>query len=256
MGENIVLRFWPLKGKCRLIGYPDAAYQNNEDKSSQRGQAIFIAEPRRKMPDGNTLVSPKGSLVDFETGKIKKQVLSTTVAELYAFMKCYGTCQFLRGLWMDLTGSVAEIHMRTDANNLVTTAGTTHLPDQKETIHMIQMLRHESLSGGIDDLAHVVSHDCLADCLTKTSAKPDFLIKAVNTGFLPNVDKHPPFRELMEGRHKAYFTALDEWRDMSLCEWICMYLSNVGKIEDFIGLPVQREILQLLTSVDWYSYND
>ena len=83
---------------------------------------------------------------------------------------------------MDLTGTAAEIHMRTDANNLVTTAQTTHLPEQKETIHMIQMLRHESLSGGIDDLAHVVSQDCLADCLTKMSAKADYLIKAVDSG--------------------------------------------------------------------------
>ena len=42
--------------------------------------------------------------------------------------------------------------MRTDANNLVTTAGTTHLPEQKETIHMIQMLRREAVSGSIEDL--------------------------------------------------------------------------------------------------------
>ena len=33
-GEIVDLRFWPLKGNLRIIGYPDAAYQNNEDKSS------------------------------------------------------------------------------------------------------------------------------------------------------------------------------------------------------------------------------
>ena len=82
---------------------------------------------------------------------------------------------------MDLTGETALCHMRTDAYNLVTTASTTHLPEQKETIHMINMLRHEALSGRIDDLAHVVSGDCLSDCLTKTSAKADALIKAVNS---------------------------------------------------------------------------
>ena len=74
---------------------------------------------------------------------------------------------------MDLSGSATEIHMRTDANNLVTTASTTHLPEQRETIHMINQLRHESCSGSVDDLAHVVSSDCLSDCLTKASAKPD-----------------------------------------------------------------------------------
>ena len=72
---------------------------------------------------------------------------------------------------MDMSGSAVELLMRTDANNLVTTASTTHLPEQKETIHMINQLRHESRSGAIDDLAHVVSEDCLSDCLAKHSAK-------------------------------------------------------------------------------------
>ena len=105
--------------------------------------------------------------------------------------------------------------MRTDANNLVTTASTTHLPEQIETIHMINQLRAEAFSGAIDDLAHVVSADCLADCLTKTSARADALIKAVNTGVLPNLDRHPPFRQLMQLRHKAYGTTeyeQDMWR--------------------------------------------
>ena len=77
------------------------------------------------------------------------------MAELYAIMKCFGTCQFLRGLWMDITGERIPIHLRTDANNLAATAGGTHLPEQQETIHMIQMLRKGASSGVIDDLGHV-----------------------------------------------------------------------------------------------------
>ena len=34
----------------------------------------------------------------------------------------------LRGLWKDISGLDAEIHIRTDANNLVSTASTTHSP--------------------------------------------------------------------------------------------------------------------------------
>ena len=52
---------------------------------------------------------------------------------------------------MDISGEDVELHMRTDANNLVTTASTTHLPEQKETIHMIQMLRKEACSGSTSD---------------------------------------------------------------------------------------------------------
>ena len=152
---------------------------------------------------------------------------------------------FLRGLWMDLTGSEAEIHMRTDANNLVTTATTTHLPEQKETIHMINQLRTEACSGSIDDLAHVVSLDCLADPLTKSSAKPEFLIKAIDTGKLPNVDKHPPFRELMASRHKAYGTC-------ALAQWICLNLPHAGDVMTFMAEPIYKSIQYVLHTSDWF----
>ena len=44
-----------------------------------------------------------GSLIDNEALKIKKIVLSTTEAEAYSFMKCFGACQFLHGFWMDIS---------------------------------------------------------------------------------------------------------------------------------------------------------
>eukprot|EP00975_Prorocentrum_lima_P049442 10342059-Prorocentrum_lima.AAC.1 len=56
---------------------------------------------------------------------------------------------------------------------------------------MIKKLRHEACSGSLHDVAHVVSQDCLSDCLTKQP---------------PNADKHPPSRELMQHRHRAYHT--------------------------------------------------
>jgi len=235
--ERIVLRFWPLQGNPRIIGFPDAAFRNNPDKSTQRGQVIFLAEPRQK-----NRIDGRGSLVDYESQKIKTITQSTTVAELNALIKCYGTCQFLRGIWMDMTGKVAEIHIRTDANNLVTTAQTTHLPEQKETIHMIRMLRVEACSGGMEDLAHVQSIDCMADCLTKHSAKPDYLIKAVNTGVLPNVDKHQPFREMMKDKHKAYL----------LADWIVHNIPNSSNVHSFLGIEVYGQIQQCLALVDWY----
>jgi hypothetical protein len=117
-------------------------------------------------------------------------------------MKAYGTAQLVRGLWKDMSSQTAEIHIRTDANNLVTTASTTHVPEQQETIHMIQMLRKEACSGSIADLAHVNSEDCLADCLTKASANPTNLINAIMTGTLKNIDCHKPFREAVQ--HKAF----------------------------------------------------
>ena len=129
-----------------------------------------------------------GSLIDYESQKIKKTVLSTSVAELYSFLKCFGSCQFLQGLRMDKSGEIANIHMRTDAKNLVTTARTIHLLEHKETIHMNSMLRKEASSGSIHDFAHIPTQNCLADCLLKASAKADNLITAVKTGKLLDVD--------------------------------------------------------------------
>ena len=77
----------------------------------------------------NTRYIP-GSVVDYESHKITATTQSTTVAELNALMKCFGTCLFIRALWADVTGEIVPIHIRTDANNLVTTAQTTHLPEQ------------------------------------------------------------------------------------------------------------------------------
>ena len=207
----------------RIIGYPDASYRNNADKTSQRGQCIFLAAPRKEKT-----VHSYGSLVDFESSKIRRTTLSTTVAELYSFMKCYGTCQFLRGLWMDISGESSQIHMRTDANNLVTTAGTTHLPEQKETIHMIQMLRKELCSGAMHDLAHVKTEYCLSDCLTKHSAKPDNLIEAVETGVLPFVDAHPLYRTLI--KHKAFLT-----------EWLSQAITYKPNFHSFMGWECSEE---------------
>ena len=95
---------------------------------------------------------------------------------------------------MDMTAQPLEVHLRTDANNLVTTAASTRLPEQKETIHMIQTLRQEACSGQMHDLAHVLTQYCLADPLTKKSVSPTLLISTVQTGILREVDTHPPLQ--------------------------------------------------------------
>ena len=81
--QPVKLQFWPLTGPWKIIGSHDATYKYNEDGSSQRGMAVFLAESRvRSTRDGMSY----GSLIDYESQKIKKTVLSTTVAELCSFM--------------------------------------------------------------------------------------------------------------------------------------------------------------------------
>ena len=66
---------------------------------------------------------------------------------------------------MDMTAQPIEVHLCTDGNNLVTTAASTRLPEQKETIYVIQMLRQDACSGEMHGLAHVLTQYCLADPL-------------------------------------------------------------------------------------------
>ena len=106
---------------------------------------------------------------------------------------------------------------------------------------MIQMLRKESSSGNIDDLAHVRTDHCLADCLTKNSAKPEALMKSVATGILKTIDEHPPFRTLF--KHKAY-----------LASWVARNIKEASLVQTFLAMPIYREVQQVLYS-RCYSYN-
>ena len=103
----VQLTFWQYKGNLRLIGIPDAAYKNNEGKYSKRGLCIFLAEPRQGKE-----TSTRGYLIDFESKQVRATTMRTAVAELYSFMKGFGTCQFLRGQWIDISGQCSEVHMR------------------------------------------------------------------------------------------------------------------------------------------------
>ena len=91
--QPVKLQFWPLTGPLRIIGFPDASFRNYEDGSSQRGIAVFLSESReRSTKDGMSYES----LIDFQSQKIARTVLATAVAELYSFMKCFGSCQFFQ----------------------------------------------------------------------------------------------------------------------------------------------------------------
>ena len=67
------------------------------------------------------------------------------------------------------------------------------------------------------------------DALTKISAKPDALLKAVETGQLAEVDTHPPFRTLL--KHRAYLTA-----------WLVKNIPDVRQCVYFLGEYVHHDI--------------
>ena len=76
--------------------------------------------------------------------------------------------------------------------------------------------------------------------LTKTSAKPDVLIKTVKEGTLPNADKHPPFREMMKPHHKAY-----------LCQWIILNIPRGQNSLHTSTLLKKTKVFQELWAKRW-----
>ena len=123
-----------------ILGQLLCLMQNNSDKSSQGAMVIFMAEPRKEKSK-NT----RGCLVFFESATIKWTTLSATAAELYALLKCYETCQMLRGLIKDITG----LEVRFAGGLMPTILWLLPLL----FVHMITKLCKEACSGSIADLS-------------------------------------------------------------------------------------------------------
>ena len=102
---------------------------------------MFFEFRERSSKDGMS----HGSLVDYESQKDGENRTLHNRGRIVFLHGGFGSCQFLRGLWMDMSSEVTEIHMRIDAKNLRTTAGTFHLSEPTVTIYMISMLRQGSL---------------------------------------------------------------------------------------------------------------
>ena len=79
------------------------------------------------------------------------------------------------------------------------------------------------------DLGHVVTQWQLADCLTKSSIKPDTIIQSAETGILPYVDASPEFRRLLQ--HKAY-----------LVHWCAHNLKTCPTMLSFLGEDVSEYV--------------
>ena len=111
---------------------------------------------------------------------------------------------------------------------------------------MINQLRHEVQTGNIDDLAHVVSEDQMSDALTKMAEHKVIaaLHRTVTTGKIPNTDRHPKFRDLMQNRHKAYHVQ----NIIDCVEWLIAHIQDPLCIQTFLCADITPHIEQLKQS--------
>ena len=168
----------------RLMAMPGAEFGNKSDKSSQCAMVIFMSEPRKEKTRNS-----RGSLPFFESTKIKRTTLSTTLAELDALMKCYGACQMLRSLVKDVTGHSCKIHYT--------------CPWKKRPYTWYRCWGRKCVQDRLQIFHIFVHNGVLQTASLRSQQKPQALIDAVRQGILKEVDAHPPFRSLFE--HRAYF---------------------------------------------------
>lgn len=109
----VKMRRWSHTAIVEILGIPVVPFNNT------------VAEERIA-----GFTACRGISVDYESTQTKNTTPSTAAADVDVLMKCVGECRCVGGLCMDLTGLVSPIVMNTIANNRVTTAGTTRLPEQ------------------------------------------------------------------------------------------------------------------------------
>ena len=171
------------------MGYLDASYRNNDDKSSQRAHVICLAEDRNPKLKGlkQSAAATSSRKSEFSESSIKeisslKRKLGRLRFSQDYFYHYVHHCRrtrrthalFFKGLWADLSNTYKNRCQQFGDNSWCDSSASRML-----------LLRKESNSGSLDDLAHASSKYCLADALTKHSAQPEELIWSLETGNLP-----------------------------------------------------------------------
>ena len=125
------------KGTWMLRGFQDRQKNDQQTDSPAALRGGFRFAIQAAANKGWNIIHvdypPYIGALNYESRKITATTMPTSVAKLHGLRRCFGT-SFRRGLWSDMSGKLADAHIRTDANNLVTSASNLN-------VHLIQMLR-------------------------------------------------------------------------------------------------------------------
>ena len=126
-------------------------------------------------------------------------MLATIVAELHSFMQCFGSCPFFRGSWIGTSDEVANIHMKTDAENLVITARTFLTCLNKKHPQDLNVSKGSLFREYSWSCSHSIP-DVLSILFNGGISKSRQLDVIGETGMLLDVDIHLDYRTFMEIR--------------------------------------------------------
>jgi hypothetical protein len=187
---HVKLRYPKLDiGSLQVVTYADASFANREDKSSQIGYAIFMADMNRDC-----------CLLQYRSQKSRRVVRSSTAAETLAFAAAFDGSFIFRHDLARMLGRHIPLLMLTDSEALFKTLTKTRYTSERRLLVDIAAARQAYQMKEISNIGLIASSDNVADGLTKLSSNPA-LYRALTTEKLD----HPVLQWVMEGdmRHGA-----------------------------------------------------
>ena len=157
--------FFPYLGpeeEWTLMGYGDAGVKSLPDKlSSCGGQVIMLVNKRKK----------KVCIINWKSKKIVRRVVSFLAAEALALVAVMGTCEYFM-----------PIVLYTDTRNLSRAVHSTNQVEDDWLMVDVVAVKDALDNHTVESIRRVSAKMMLADCLTKSGASPEMLMKVLQTG--------------------------------------------------------------------------
>ena len=155
-------------GSCYIIAYGDASFANLPDSGSQGGHIVFLAD-----------ASGKFCPITWQSKRLQRVVSSTIAAECLAVTKAAQASVHLRELLHEVLPNVLPtIHVYSDNKSLIESVHSSTSVDDKHLQINISVLR-DMLKHELKELRWLPSDKNLADCLTKSGASHEYLIRVL-----------------------------------------------------------------------------
>jgi hypothetical protein len=164
-------------GNLRLVVYTDASFANLSGHGSCAGFAVFLVDS-----GGNSCV------IAWHSGKVKRIVKSTLSAECLSLTDGLDMTIYLREILKFCIGKKLAIHAVIDNLSLLEAIKSTKQVAEKRLCIDIASIK-EAIATETVTVHWVKGEHQLADCLTKRGASGDNLLKCVQTGRLPDIQK-------------------------------------------------------------------
>ena len=159
-----------------FVGYGDAGIKSMPDKlSSCGGQVVLVANEKMGA----------GCVLNWRSKKLTRIVVSSLAGEALALVATIGEMVYTKAIFRQIYGDIIDsvpVVLYTDSRNLHEAIHSTTLVDDAWLIPDIAMIKEAVAQKAISCVRRVESKNMLANCLTKSGASSEQLMKVLQTG--------------------------------------------------------------------------